>query len=131
MMCTVINWQDENREGGKEKADGFAFFLPESSHALTLGADSPQVRRWLNMFPREQLLFLRSEDFFINTTEVLGHIQEFLAIPRYNFTEKEVRTPYYLFKIISLLMTPPSLPSPFFHFFPLPLPLSVSSSLSR
>lgn len=54
------------------------------------GVYYPMVRRWLNMFPREQLLFLRSEDFFINTTEVLGHIQEFLAIPRYNFTEKEI-----------------------------------------
>ncbi len=42
-----------------------------------------QVERWLALFPREQLLFLKAEDMFADPQRVLDATHEFLGLPPY------------------------------------------------
>jgi hypothetical protein len=53
------------------------------------GRYAAQVERWLKYFPREQFLFLRSEDLFENPAEILGQIAEFLEIAPFPNQEYE------------------------------------------
>jgi tetratricopeptide (TPR) repeat protein len=40
-----------------------------------------KLKRWLKIFPKEQLLILKSEDFFRNTQETMQQVYDFLDIP--------------------------------------------------
>ena len=70
---------------GRSRLDG----LPTNAHAwrifsyLERGLYGVQVARALNLFPREQLLFLRSEDLRDKHTETLDRIARFLGITRF------------------------------------------------
>ncbi|SDC82728.1 MULTISPECIES: sulfotransferase [unclassified Candidatus Frackibacter] len=46
-----------------------------------------QLKRWLNIFPREQLLILKSEDLYAGPEEVMNKIIKFLNLPEWNFKE--------------------------------------------
>jgi hypothetical protein len=48
---------------------------------LSRGVYADQLKAWLKVFPREQLLVLRSEDFFADTTGALEKIFLFLDLP--------------------------------------------------
>lgn len=48
---------------------------------LHQGIYEPHLRRWLELFPREQLLILRSEDFFRAPREVLSQVYAFAGLP--------------------------------------------------
>ena len=45
-----------------------------------------QIERWLEYYPKEQILFLKSEDFFNNTAEVIQTVFDYLELPP--FTNK-------------------------------------------
>ena len=47
---------------------------------LRRGRYYEQIAHWFSLFPREQFLILRSEDFFQNPKDALGRVFEFLAI---------------------------------------------------
>lgn len=49
---------------------------------LHQGIYEPHVRRWLDLVPREQLLILRSEDFFRDPRLVLREVFTFLGLPQ-------------------------------------------------
>jgi hypothetical protein len=46
-----------------------------------------QVERWLDQFPREQLLFLKAEDLFVDPQQVLDRVHEFLGLPAHGYEE--------------------------------------------
>lgn len=46
------------------------------------GVYAPQIRNWLEHFPREQLLIIYAEDLYRNTLETVGQVCDFLDIPR-------------------------------------------------
>jgi hypothetical protein len=46
-----------------------------------------QVERWLDLFPREQLLFLKAEDLFVEPQRVLDSVHEFLGLPPYQYEQ--------------------------------------------
>jgi hypothetical protein len=48
------------------------------------------LQRWTEFFPREQLLVLKSEDFFDNPTETLKVALEFLDLPEWEPEEKHL-----------------------------------------
>lgn len=48
---------------------------------LARGVYVDQLRRWLEWFPREQLLVLKSEDFFADPARTYGQVLEFLGLP--------------------------------------------------
>lgn len=53
---------------------------------LSRGIYVEQFIRWLNWFPAEQFLFLKSEDLYENSTEVVNQVFEFLGLPRYHLS---------------------------------------------
>jgi Sulfotransferase domain len=48
---------------------------------LARGIYLDQLKMWLNFFPREQLLVLKSEDFFANPAVIYRQVLEFLNLP--------------------------------------------------
>ena len=46
-----------------------------------------QVERWLNVFPREQLLFLKAEDLFAHPERTLEIAYDFLGLPAHRSAE--------------------------------------------
>jgi len=50
---------------------------------LWFGLYSYFLEKWMALFPREQFLFLRSEDLYDQTTDTLKQVFEFLGIPDY------------------------------------------------
>lgn len=51
---------------------------------LHQGIYEPHLRRWLELFPREQLLILRSEDFFRDPRGVLSQVYSFVGLPSFD-----------------------------------------------
>ena len=45
------------------------------------------IKRWMNCFPKEQLLVLKSEEFFKNTQIVMNKVFDFLEISQYTFSK--------------------------------------------
>ena len=86
--CMEYARQDENLEfaeairGGRRRMDG----LPECASERRIysyverGLYAEQLRRALSLFPREQMLFLRSEDLRANHAKTLGQVSAFLGI---------------------------------------------------
>jgi Sulfotransferase family len=67
---------------GRSRIEGLPPLVPERRvfTYIERGCYSEQVRRVLANFPREQLLFLRSQDFLDNHVETLARISSFLGI---------------------------------------------------
>lgn len=45
------------------------------------------LRTWMNFFPKEQFLLLKSEDFYENPEQVLSRVIQFLGLPKYQLAE--------------------------------------------
>ena len=48
------------------------------------GQYAEQLARWFDVFPREQFLILRSEDFFADTRETFEQVLVFLGLPSWH-----------------------------------------------
>jgi hypothetical protein len=49
-----------------------------------------QVKNWFKSFPREQILILRSEDFFNNPPEVFQRVLTFLGLPDWKLDKYDI-----------------------------------------
>ena len=58
------------------------------------GRYAEQLQRWFAVFPRSQLLALRSEDLFTRPAETYGRILDFLELPRWEQPEFRNYTNY-------------------------------------
>jgi hypothetical protein len=47
---------------------------------MARGEYAQQLERWLGVFPREQILVVRSEDLYERSAEVFARVADFLAI---------------------------------------------------
>jgi hypothetical protein len=63
----------------------------ETSEYLTRGVYVDQLLRWSEFFDREQMLVLKSEDFFERPTDILSRVLDFLDLPGWQPEEAEVR----------------------------------------
>jgi len=63
----------------------------ETSEYLTRSVYVDQLLRWSEFFDREQMLVLKSEDFFERPTETLSRVLAFLDLPGWQPEEAEVR----------------------------------------
>ncbi len=69
-------------KGGKMPEDEhLASFEHQHFSYLSRGVYVDQLLRWSEFFPREQLLVLKSEDFFERPIELLEVVLEFLGLP--------------------------------------------------
>jgi tetratricopeptide (TPR) repeat protein len=59
----------------------------EPGNYLARGRYIEFIKKWLNLFPREQLLILKSEDFYTNAATVVKQVLEFLDLPEYQLSE--------------------------------------------
>lgn len=49
------------------------------------------VERWMNWFPEEQILILKSEEFFQNTYEVINQVFEFLGLDPFTIPRTDIK----------------------------------------
>ncbi len=69
------------RETGRIlEEEGYSSFAHQHASYLARGRYAEQLARWLEFFPREQLLILTAEDFFSRTAEAMTTAQRFLGL---------------------------------------------------
>ena len=79
----AIDREFERIEGEKAKIlDDKSYYSSSYMHYsyLSRGIYIDQVRAWNERFPQEQILLLRSEDFFANTAAVMSQVYAFLGV---------------------------------------------------
>ncbi len=65
----------------------------EPGNYLARGRYIEFIKNWLNFFPKEQLLVLRSEDFYAGTATTVKQVLEFLDLPEYQLPEYQNANP--------------------------------------
>ena len=76
--------EEERTKEGKEKAtidENYHNFSYQRAAYLARGIYVDQLQRWMSLFPREQLLLLRSEDFYKEPAEIYKKTLAFLNVP--------------------------------------------------
>lgn len=58
-----------------------------STSYLTRGVYADQLKRWMNLFPKEQFLILKSEDFFTDPQIGFKQVTDFLDLPNWEYTD--------------------------------------------
>jgi tetratricopeptide (TPR) repeat protein len=62
-------------------------FWNQPNRYLARGVYLEFIKEWMAVFPREQILILKSEDFYENPAQVLTQIFQFLGLPDYSLPE--------------------------------------------
>lgn len=65
----------------------------EPGNYLARGRYIEFIKNWLAFFPREQLLILKSEDFYAGAATTLKQVLEFLDLPEYQLSEYQNANP--------------------------------------
>ena len=68
--------------------DTYESFAHQHHSYLARGRYLDQLRAWLNLFPREQLLILKSEDLYHHPTDVVRQATDFLGLPPVSLTDR-------------------------------------------
>jgi len=80
----VIKCEQERIAGEREKMlndEHYQSFKHRRYTYLTRGLYIDQIEYWLNYFPRDQFLFLKTEDLYKNPASIVRQSLEFLGIP--------------------------------------------------
>jgi hypothetical protein len=89
----AINVEEDRLNGELEKMMEDETYYSPNLHAfsyLSMGRYYEQLQRWLKLFSKEDLLILRSEDFFINSGTVYKQIIDFLDLPSFELKKYDV-----------------------------------------
>jgi Sulfotransferase domain len=70
--------------------EGDRVVLDKDSEYLARGVYVDHLLRWREFFPREQLLVLKSEDFFENPHETVKSVLDFLGLPEWEPVDEEL-----------------------------------------
>jgi hypothetical protein len=65
----------------------------EPGNYLARGRYIEFIKNWRNFFPREQLLILKSEDFYAGAAGTVQQVLEFLDFPEYQLSEYQNANP--------------------------------------
>jgi hypothetical protein len=87
----AIRTEDERIAGELEKMQQSEHYYSHSFRHfsyLTRGRYAEQLRNWLRYYPREQMLFLKSEDLYSNPAETLKRTLEFLGVTQMELHEE-------------------------------------------
>lgn len=97
--------QEEDRLAGEEERlsqdDGYYSFVHEHFGYVSQGLYLEALRRWIDLFGRDRLLILTSEEFFARPEETYGVVLRFLRLPswhlsaysRFNYHEGQSMSP--------------------------------------
>lgn len=50
------------------------------------------LEAWLKVFPREQMLFLETSEYFADSRATLGKTLKFLGVPPYDYSDEELKS---------------------------------------
>jgi len=56
---------------------------------LQKGIYADQLEEWFKHFPKNQMLIIKSEDFFTNTPRILSQVYDFLGLSQYDIPTKK------------------------------------------
>jgi len=60
-----------------------------SSSYLTRGIYANQLKRWMEFFPKEQFLIVKSEEFFADPQSIFNQVTDFLQLPEWDFLNQK------------------------------------------
>lgn len=84
-FAQAIEAEDSRLDGELEKMGADPEYYSEAYDFYSYkqrGVYAPQIRHWLEHFPREQLLVIYAEDLYRDTAETFGQVCDFLGVPR-------------------------------------------------
>ena len=88
---------EENRLTGEEAKiiadDRYPLFNHMHLSYQAQGVYADQLERWFNVFPKEQILVINSEDFFTGMPKVFDRIIAFLGLPAWTLTSARNANP--------------------------------------
>ncbi len=85
----AIAQESERLQGEAEKicAEGNYFSFNHQHYSyLSRGIYATQLQRWMQFFPREQFLILKSEDLYWDSEKVVNQVFNFLGVPNYQLS---------------------------------------------
>src|SRR5205085_11737737 len=91
----AIEGEEERTAQEREKIvkdEGYESYAYKHLSYLTRGIYVDQLRVWMELFPREQLLILKSEEFYADPATTLKQVLAFLNLPE---TEAQVSKKEY------------------------------------
>jgi hypothetical protein len=71
----------DSEDWGLEALENNVSFTHKRKSYLSRGIYVEQLKRWMEWFPRERFLILKSEDFFSNPAQTLSEVLDFLELP--------------------------------------------------
>jgi sulfotransferase family protein len=80
----AIAREEERTREGREKAtadENYHNFSYQRAAYLARGIYADQLQRWMSLFPREQILLMRSEDFHTDPAAIYKQTLAFLHVP--------------------------------------------------
>lgn len=83
-FAEAIAIEAERTDGELQKIKEDPAYIGHNRHTfsyLARGRYAEQISPWLQFFPREQMLFIKSETFFNNPKDVLTSVFNFLGVP--------------------------------------------------
>lgn len=76
----------------KMELDKNYYSSPYYHHSyLERGIYVDKLKRWMNVFPKEQFLIVKSEEFFKNTSEIYDKVLKFLGLPSHELQSYPVQ----------------------------------------
>jgi len=69
----------------------FESFITRNPKSLEAGIYLHQIKSVLEHFPKEQVMVIKSEEFFAGTRKWVRKVEDFLEVNHYNFTDTEVK----------------------------------------
>ena len=97
----AIKCEQDRIAGEREKMlsdENYHSFKHRRYTYLTRGIYIDQIEYWMNFFPREQFLFLKTEDLYSNPASIVRQTLEFLGVPG---TEIDTNREYKKYKVPS------------------------------
>lgn len=86
----AIEKEDERLSGEFEKIFAsktyYSFPMEQFSYKLS-GIYVEQLKNWFKIFPKNQILILRTEDFSDHQLDILNQVLEFLELPRFSIQQ--------------------------------------------
>ncbi|XZO03603.1 MAG: tetratricopeptide repeat-containing sulfotransferase family protein [Microcoleus sp.] len=98
---TELNWEGRSFDRAisdeiARLAQNPAYIIGEEpGNYLARGRYIEFIKNWLACFPKEQLLILRSEDFYAGTATTVLQVLDFLDLPEYQLPEYQNANPGY------------------------------------
>ena len=94
-----FNWEsrtledaiEEDIERLKGKTD--IIIGEEPGNYIVHGLYIVHLKKWLEIFPREQILILKSEDLYVETAQTMKQVWQFLGLPEYQLVEYQNSNP--------------------------------------